>query len=391
VRLSKAQLLQKICQLPAQKQVELFSAWVGGLEPAHFSRVVELIRLENDLRQELGGARSGRTQALTEVFLKSVSHRRRNSTDMTPPQLYVYIRRRRKASESGTKYLGKLFFVPGGHTYRWREGADGSLVFYEGNVFRLTHLRTKEKRYIKLVKLDQPAPDYDYNPQPGEKPAIQVGLHVEHLHPQSLQPVKVKIYDYPSCLYEKGELSESLWQVEPVSLSAIAALLPEAELPVPERSIPLGRVAGKLDLEHPDSNSQAKRMTLKVNRAQALKILPLLRQFRDFSHWVYSSRSVWYLSEPSGGIGGKYSLTTATGKLILEFDTQDWEIVTEHSAPVLARWFYNLCSKTLTELNRGEHSDCSLAGRKLVSELFVQLQSVRGKLVEDVLKLIFQL
>jgi hypothetical protein len=373
VRLSKAQILQKIQQLSPQKQIDLFSTWVGRLEPTQFKKMSEFVRLENDLRQEMGGEVL-RRNALTEIFLKGISHRRRNSAEITPPQLYVYIRRRRKSSESGTKYLGKLFFVPGGHTYKWKEGANGALVFYEGNVFCLTHLRTKEQRYLKLVRLDQPPPDYDYNPQPGEKPLIQVALHVEVLHPQTLQPVEMKIYDYPSCLYEKGELSEALWQVEAVdaALAMKAAAVPEIS---PLRQGVEQGVAGKVT-------------KLAVNRSQALKILPLLRQFRDYSQKVYSARSVWYLSEPEGG--GTYALTTAGGKLILEFDTKRWEFSTEHSAQVLARWFYNLCTKVQSGFDQGDYGDFSLSDRQLISELFVQLQSVKGKSVEEILQLIFK-
>ena len=372
LRLSKAQLLQKIQQLSAQKQIDLFSAWVGRLEPAQFKKISAFIRLENDLRQELGGEVL-RRNALTEVFLKGISHRRRNSSEITPPQLYVYIRRRRKSSESGTKYLGKLFFVPGGHTYKWKEGTNGALVFYEGNVFCLTHLRTKELRYLKLVRLDQPPPDYDYNPQPGEKPLIQVSLYVEVLHPQTLQPVEMKIYDYPSCLYEKGELSEALWQVEALNaaLAMKAAVVPEVN--------PLGQGI---------EQTGGKTTRMVVDRSQALKILPLLRQFRDFSQKVYSARSLWYLSEPEGG--GKYALTTAGGKLILEFDTKRWEFSTEHSAQVLARWFYNLCTKVQAGFDVGDYGDFSLSDRQLISELLVQLQTVKGKSVEEILRLIFQ-
>ena len=371
LRLSKAQILQKVQQLSPQKQIDLFSAWVGRLEPTQFKKMSEFIRLENDLRQELGGEVL-RRNALTEVFLKGISHRRRNSSEITPPQLYVYIRRRRKSSESGTKYLGKLFFVPGGHTYKWKEGTNGALVFYEGNVFCLTHLRTKEQRYLKLVRLDQPPPDYDYNPQPGEKPLIQVSLHVEVLHPQTLQPVEMKIYDYPSCLYEKGELSEALWQVEAVNeaLAMKAAVVPDVNL-----------------LGHGVEQIRGK-TTLAVDRAQALKILPLLRQFRDFSQKVYGARSLWYLSEPEGG--GKYALTTASGKLILEFNTKRWEFSTEHSAQVLAQWFYNLCTKVQAGFDIGDYGNFSLSDRQLISELFVQLQTVKGKSVEEILRLIFQ-
>jgi hypothetical protein len=371
LRLSKAQILQKIQQLSPQKQIDLFSTWVGRLEPTQFKKISEFVRLENDLRQEIGGE-ALRRNALTEIFLKGISHRRRNSAEITPPQLYVYIRRRRKSSESGTKYLGKLFFVPGGHSYKWKEGTNGALVFYEGNVFCLTHLRTKEQRYLKLVRLDQPPPDYDYNPQPGEKPVIQVALHVEVLHPQTLQPVEMKIYDYPSCLYEKGELSDALWQVEAVdaSLAMKAAVLAVS---------PLGQT---------DQGAGGKTTRLAVNRSQALKILPLLRQFRDYSQKVYSARSVWYLSEPEGG--GTYALTTAGGKLILEFDTKRWEFSTEHSAQVLARWFYNLCTKVQSGFDQGDYGDFSLSDRQLISELFVQLQSVKGKSVEEILRLIFK-
>jgi hypothetical protein len=373
LRLSKAQILQKIQQLSPQKQIDLFSTWVGRLEPTQFKKISEFVRLENDLRQEIGGE-ALRRNALTEIFLKGISHRRRNSAEITPPQLYVYIRRRRKSSESGTKYLGKLFFVPGGHTYKWKEGTNGALVFYEGNVFCLTHLRTKEQRYLKLVRLDQPPPDYDYNPQPGEKPTIQVALHVEVLHPQTLQPVEMKIYDYPSCLYEKGELSEALWQVEAVdaALAMKAAAVPEVN--------PLRQGV--------DQGAVGKTTRLAVNRSQALKILPLLRQFRDYSQKVYSARSIWYLSEPEGG--GTYALTTAGGKLILEFDTKRWEFSTEHSAQVLARWFYNLCTKVQSGFDQGDYGDFSLSDRQLISELFVQLQSVKGKSVEEILQLIFK-
>jgi hypothetical protein len=367
IKLSKAQILQQIYQLSPQKQVDLFSTWVGRLEPARFTKVSEFVRLENDLRQELGGETSHRN-ALTEIFLKSISHRRRSGNEITPPQLYVYIRRRRKSSESGTKYIGKLFFVPGGHTYQWKEGANGSLIFYEGNVFRLTHLRTKEQRYLRLVRLDQPPPSYDYDPKPGEKPAIQVGLHVEVLHPQSLQPVEMKIYDYPHCLYEKGELSEALWQVEPID-SRLVAPVSEAAPPVRKPAASTERVA--------------------VGRSQALKILPLLRQFRDLSQKVYMARSIWYLSEPAGG--GEYRLTTAAGKLILKFDTKRWEFSIEHSAQVLARWFYNLCIKVQTEVDQGELSGLGLGDRQLISELLVKLQNTKGKSVEEVLQIIFQL
>jgi hypothetical protein len=372
LRLSKTQILQKIQQLSPQKQIDLFSTWVGRLEPTQFKKMSEFVRLENDLRQEMGGEVL-RRNALTEIFLKGISHRRRNSDEITPPQLYVYIRRRRKSSESGTKYLGKLFFVPGGHTYKWKEGANGALVFYEGNVFCLTHLRTKEQRYLKLVRLDQPPPDYDYNPQPGEKPLIQVALHVEVLHPQTLQPVEMKIYDYPGCLYEKGELSEALWQVE-----AVDAALAMKAAAVTEIS-PLRQGA---------EQAAGKVTKLAVNRSQALKILPLLRQFRDYSQKVYSARSLWYLSEPEGG--GTYALTTAGGKLILEFDTKRWEFSTEHSAQVLARWFYNLCTKVQSGFDQGDYGDFSLSDRQLISELFVQLQSVKGKSVEEILQLIFK-
>jgi hypothetical protein len=372
LRLSKAQILQKIQQLSPQKQIDLFSTWVGRLEPMQFKKISEFVRLENDLRQEIGGE-ALRRNALTEIFLKGISHRRRNSAEITPPQLYVYIRRRRKSSESGTKYLGKLFFVPGGHTYKWKEGANGALVFCEGNVFCLTHLRTKEQRYLKLVRLDQPPPDYDYDPQPGEKPLIQVALHVEVLHPQTLQPVEMKIYDYPSCLYEKGELSDALWQVEAVdaALAMKAAAVPEID--------PLRRL---------DQGSAGKTTRLAVTRSQALKILPLLRQFRDYSQKVYAARSLWYLSEPEGG--GTYALTTAGGKLILEFDTKRWEFSTEHSAQVLARWFYNLCTKVQSGFDQGDYGDFSLSDRQLISELFVQLQSVKGKSVEEILQIIFK-
>jgi hypothetical protein len=372
LRLSKTQILQKIQQLSPQKQIDLFSTWVGRLEPTQFKKMSEFVRLENDLRQEMGGEVL-RRNALTEIFLKGISHRRRNSDEITPPQLYVYIRRRRKSSESGTKYLGKLFFVPGGHTYKWKEGANGALVFYEGNVFCLTHLRTKEQRYLKLVRLDQPPQDYDYNPQPGEKPLIQVALHVEVLHPQTLQPVEMKIYDYPGCLYEKGELSEALWQVE-----AVDAALAMKAAAVTEIS-PLRQGA---------EQAAGKVTKLAVNRSQALKILPLLRQFRDYSQKVYSARSLWYLSEPEGG--GTYALTTAGGKLILEFDTKRWEFSTEHSAQVLARWFYNLCTKVQSGFDQGDYGDFSLSDRQLISELFVQLQSVKGKSVEEILQLIFK-
>jgi hypothetical protein len=368
IKLSKAQILQQIYQLSPQKQVDLFSTWIGRLEPARFTKVSEFVRLENDLRQELGGETSHRN-ALTEVFLKSISHRRRNGNEITPPQLYVYIRRRRKSSESGTKYIGKLFFVPGGHTYQWKEGANGALVFYEGNVFRLTHLRTKEQRYLRLVRLDQPPPSYDYDPKPGEKPAIQVALHVEVLHPQSLQPVEMKIYDYPNCLYEKGELSEALWQVEPIDSRLVAAPVSEAVPPARKPAASPERVA--------------------VGRSQALKILPLLRQFRDLSQNVYTARSLWYLSEPAGG--GEYRLTTAAGKLILKFDTKRWEFSIDHSAQVLARWFYNLCTKVQTEMDQGELSELGLGDRQLISELLVKLQNTKGKSVEEVLQIIFQL
>jgi hypothetical protein len=375
LRLSKAQILQKIHQLSAQKQVDLFSAWAGRLEPAQFKKIAEFIRLENDLRQELGGEVL-RRNALTEVFLKGISHRRRNSSEITPPQLYVYIRRRRKSSESGTKYLGKLFFVPGGHTYKWKEGTNGALVFYEGNVFCLTHLRTKEQRYLKLVRLDQPPPDYDYDPKPGEKPLIQVSLHVEVLHPQTLQPVEMKIYDYPSCLYEKGELSEALWHVEAVDGSLALKAAAKASAAAEGSLLQVGP-------------APARTTRLVVNRSQALKILPLLRQFRDFSHKVYSTRSLWYLSEPEGG--GTYTLTTAGGKLILELDPKRWELSTEHSAQVLARWFYNLCTKVQSEFNQGDYGDFSLSDRQLVSELVVQLQTVKGKSVEEILRLVFKI
>jgi hypothetical protein len=165
-------------------------------------------------------------------------------------------------------------------------------------------------------------------------------------------------------------LSEALWQVESVD-SALVAAVPE---PLPMSGLS-GRTGGKTTRTG-------------VDRSQALKILPLLRQFRDFSQKVYSARSLWYLSEPAGG--GKYALTTASGKLILELDTKRWEFSTEHSAQVLARWFYNLCTKVQSGFDQGEYS-FSLSDRQLISELLVKLQNIKGKSVEEVLQIIFQL
>jgi hypothetical protein len=380
-RLTKSQLLQQIARLTATKQLELFGDWMKGLEVANFNKVLDSIKLEEELRQTLGGKRPGRTHALTEVFLKRIAHKRRNSAEMNPPQLYVYIRRRRKASESGTKYLGKLFFVPGGQTYTWSEGVDGSLVFSGGNLFQLTHLRTKKQHYIRLLKIDQPPVDFDYEPRSPDKLAIQVGLHVEFLHPQTLQPTEVRIYDYPSCMRKNGELSDSVWNIEPI----------QSALPIPQSSLgepyPLTQFKAPSKVA-PHSAQAATGMT--VNRVQAIQILPRLRQFRDLSQQVYAARSHWYLSEPSGGLGGNYVLTTS-GKLMLTFDTEHWRLSTDHSAQVLARWFYNLCSRVQSGLDRGEYGELSLSDRKWISELFVQLQTVRDRSAEDILRMIFQL
>jgi hypothetical protein len=385
-RLTKSQLLQQIARLTATKQLELFGDWMKGLEVGNFSKLLDSIKLEEELRQTLGGKRPGRTHALTEVFLKRISHKRRNSDEMNPPQLYVYLRRRRKASESGTKYLGKLFFVPGGQTYTWSEGVDGSLVFSGGNLFQLTHLRTKKQHYIRLLKIDQPPVDFDYDPRSPDKLAIQVGLHVEFLHPQTLQPTEVRIYDYPSCMRKNGELSDSVWNIEPIQ-SALPILQPILQ-PMSQSS--LGEPYPLTQFKAPSKVAAQAATCMTVDRAHAIQILPRLRQFRDLSQQVYSARSHWYLSEPSGGLGGNYVLTTS-GKLMLTFDTEHWRLSTDHSAQVLARWFYNLCSKVQSGLDRGEYGELSLSDRKWISELFVQLQTVRDQSAEDILRVIFEL
>lgn len=396
-------VIDQVSQLKATAKVALMRRLITQLKTDHIQTILEFGLREIGDRHRRGTVSSEQNTRL--VLKKDYSYQERSLSE--PNQYYVYLRRRKPKLD---RYIGTLFYVPQGCTLDYFLDIEGRMVFSPPhNVFQLQDgTNPAVKQLVRLLCLEPPPPDYTFDKQQNDTPAIQ--LHLEYLDPKTYQPIAKQVYPFPLCMHEGGRLDRYRWEVTPITLPPVAML----REPLDRTSV-VALTAEKLiashqsDYHHSSSQSavlldglnqttiatqssrvdvestfnptpvaaQVTRRVLELpatrwlsfsllNRNDADAVLKRLRLWVAWSEKAMP-QSRWEVIQE----GATYTLMNAHFKRrILRFSSDRMSVAFENSLPVLVRWFHDLSLAVSQAPNQRQYSAAQL---QLAHSLFVEM------------------
>ncbi|NJR52990.1 MAG: hypothetical protein HC780_28970 [Leptolyngbyaceae cyanobacterium CSU_1_3] len=239
---------------------------------------------------------------------------------------------------------------------------------------------------VRLICLEPPPPDYTFAKQQNDVPGIQ--LHLEYLDLQTYQPIAKQIYPFPLCMHEGGKLDRYRWEVTAVTLSSEGSVSrkhsPQTSVVEPLPDINSVPSSPKFDLDTPTLPDaiaapiavqssrrvlelQPKSLTLYLcDRGDAEAILKRMRLWVTWSEKAMP-QSRWELTQNDDG----YTLMNARfQRRIVRFSPSSNSVVSEHSLPVLMKWFHDL---SLSVSQTHAQRQFSAVQLKLAHTLFVEM------------------
>ncbi|XHX78632.1 MAG: hypothetical protein RBJ76_01480 [Stenomitos frigidus ULC029] len=393
-------------QLKATAKVALIRRLMTQLQTDQIQTILEFGLREIGDRHRRSIAPTQQTRLLLK---KDYGYQNKGLSD--PNQYYVYLRRRKPKLD---RYIGTLFYVPQGCTLDYFLDAEGRLVFSSPhNVFQLQDSKNPAvKQLVRLLCLEPPPPDYTFDKQQNDTPAIH--LHLEYLDPKTHQPIAKQDYPFPTCMHEGGRLDRYRWDVTPITpLPALTVLHePFASASVTATTTKLltashtqadpadrllsSQPAALLDrlkqpiisvqplqtaIEPPfDCVSTVPQTTRRVLELPTTKWLTfslskrsdtdaILKRMRLWVSWSEKAmpQSRWEVVQE----GTTHTLINAHFKRrILRFSSDPASIAFENSLPVLVRWFHDLSLAVSQTSNQRQYSAAQL---QLAHSLFVEM------------------
>ncbi|WAL59652.1 hypothetical protein [Thermocoleostomius sinensis] len=404
-------MLAQVNQLKSNAKLALIYELISELETEQIQSLLEFAQREITERQRLLSPSLPPSDRKTRLLLKKdYSYQNRGLSE--PNQYYVYLRRRKPKLD---RYIGTLFYIPQGCTLSYFPDAEGRVLFNPPhNTFQLKDANNPDLiRLVRLIGLEPPPSDYTFTKQQNDVPEIY--LRLEYLDPHTYQSIGEKIYPFPFCMYEGGELDRYRWDVTTVVLpsetkvetntkintniySELHQELQAIDSPSHARSsscVPFSSEPCSTDstqaIEHPSSselltnNSSTKDKLSHESSRRVIQLPPTkaitfyLTDRRDASTvlermrlWVsWSDRAMpqsrWELVQNNSS----YTLMNANFKrTILSFSIDAASMRLENSLPVLMQWFHDLA----LAVSQSQSQRCySAAQLKLAHNLFVEM------------------
>jgi hypothetical protein len=435
-------MLAQVNQLKADAKLALIHELISDLDVEQIQSLLEFAQREIAERQRPVSPPLSTPDRKTRLLLKKdYSYQNRGLSE--PNQYYVYLRRRKPKLD---RYIGTLFYIPQGCTLSYFPDAEGRILFNPPhNIFQLKDSKNPSvKRLVRLIGLEPPAPDYTFTKQQNDTPEIY--LRLEYLDPITYQPISEKVYPFPFCMYEGGELDRYRWDVTAFIASVDTSPTENAaKTTAPSSSSELSPVASShqfansssetrtIDSTNSTSNSTKQSTKSSENKASQSQLLdtrsPLsndeahsslngseqspsqfsrrvielpstksttfylvnrcdsslvLERMRLWVAWSEKAmpQSRWEIVQ-SDDI---YTLMNASFKrTILSFSIDGASVTIENSLPVLMQWFHDLA----LAVSQSQSQRCySAAQLKLAHNLFVEMNLPQDNLLV-VLKTLF--
>ena len=400
-------VLDHASQLKAKAKVALIRQLLTQLEADHIQTILEFGLREIGDRHRRGVSSENHQTRL--LLKKDYSYQERGLNE--PNQYYVYLRRRKPKLD---RYIGTLFYVPQGCALDYFLDVEGRMVFKPPhNVFQLQDSANPAvNQVVRLLCLEPPPPDYTFDKQQNDTPAIY--LQLEYLDPKTHQPIAKQSYPFPACMHEGGRLDRYRWEVTPMLLSPEASVLhapldrlsmlepltTESLLVAPQRAelshaLPAdaaarldeftqGTIAAQaawIDVQATvDASEPVAVPTRRVLELPATRWLTfylanrrdseaVLKRMRLWATWSEKAmpQSRWELVQD----GTTYTLMNAHFKRrILKFSSEQASVAFENSLPVLVRWFHDLGLAVSQTQNQRQYTAAQL---QLAHSLFVDM------------------
>ncbi len=400
-------IIDQINQLKPTAKVALVRRLITQLQTDQIQTILECGLREIGDRHRRGIAPTQNTRLLLK---KDYSYQDRGLSD--PNQYYVYLRRRKPKLD---RYIGTLFYIPQGCTLDYFLDAEGRLVFNPPhNVFQLQDCTNPAvKQLVRLLYLAPPLPDYTFDKQQNDTPAIH--LHLEYLDSKTHQPIAKQAYPFPLCMHEGGRLDRYRWDVTPLMLTPIAVFHEPSDCTSVAASTAEKLVASSPTQADPSHLSLSSEAVARLNgfqsppiavRSQPVRIEPpfnhallteppparrvlelpatkwltfalsnpsdtdvILKRMRLWVTWSKKAmpQSPWEVIQE----GTTHTLMNAHFKRrILRFSSDRSAIAFENSLPVLVRWFHDLSLAVSQSPNQRQYNAAQL---QLAHSLFVEM------------------
>lgn len=384
-------LLVQATRLQAKTKVALIRKLITQLETDQIHSILEsgLKEIGNRYRH---GSNAVITNHNTRLLLKKDYSFQERGLD-EPSQYYVYLRRRKPKLD---RYIGALFYIPGGCTLSYFLDAEGRIVFNPpSNIFQLQDSKNPSvMQTVRLVCLQPPPPDYTFTKQQNDTPEIY--LHLEYLDSKTYQPLSTQVYPFPACMHEGGKLDRYRWEVSMLKLSPEVAEPSTTHLSNTNYSLEreLSRLpevvnADGSPIQHPSksieyspsipatTSSQSSRRVLEISGSKPLTLHlcdsnhadAILKRMRLWVSWSEKAmpQSKWEIVQNED----IYKLMNARFKRqILSFSRTQLTVTLENSLPVLVKWFHDLSLSVSQAQNQRQYSTAQL---KLAHSLFVDM------------------
>lgn len=226
------ELFDRVTRLDFQTKQTLCQLLLTQLSAEQAQEVIDFGKSELAAREgKVSSTRKPPERCTRLVLKKDYSFQKLNLAH--PTQYFVYLVRRKPKLD---RYIGALFYVPGGVPLSYFPDADGRIVFTPpNNIFKLVDSESSQVQVVRLVAIEPPPSGYTF--ERGQEDSPEIYLSLDYLDPVSYDLLRSERYHYPTCMYEGGELDRYRWKVEllvlpldlqPRLFSSGAAQLPAA-------------------------------------------------------------------------------------------------------------------------------------------------------------------
>jgi hypothetical protein len=354
--LSKPDLLDLSGRLHPRQKVSLIKSWITQLPSRELEALQKMIaNEEQDRLKREGEAISPSTVRGHRLKIKKDYGFRRLELTL-PQQYFVSIGQRYKIHND--IYLGVLFFVREGYTLNYVVSKQGAIQFNpQTNVFRLESTIDRRQKFVRLLLLTPPPPEYDVKQiEPATYMQVPCFLHVEILN-ASLEVVERERYQFPACMFRQDAFDRDYWNI-------VTVISPE--------NVPGGSPGTNLDLSVAASATTAALTTALANNPRVIlhsKMSPtaftitnkakvsLLTSF--LRHLVSLSQKAFPEAPWSLDLHDlNYRLLHSSKKLIVEIKVNSQEVILGETAlSVLSEWCRSLGVEVSQNVYRTHYSD----------------------------------
>ncbi len=207
-------LFDRVARLDSQTKQTLCQLLLTQLSAEQTQEVIDFGKSDLAAREgKVSIARKPPERCTRLVLKKDYSFQKLNLAH--PTQYFVYLVRRKPKLD---RYIGALFYIPGGVPLSYFPDADGRIVFTPpNNIFRLVDSESSQVQVVRLVAIEPPPSSYTF--ERGQEDIPEISLSIDYLDPVSYDLLRSERYHYPTCMYEGGELDRYRWKVELLVLS----------------------------------------------------------------------------------------------------------------------------------------------------------------------------